>query len=49
MEQITWLDFGRYSSWPSPWILKVKYGIRYISAKIGPIPTKQKANIAIEL
>ena len=43
--------------WPSEltltltmtYILKVKYGICYISAKNGPIATKQKANISIEL
>ena len=37
--------------WPShwPWIFKVKYGICYISTKSGPIATKQKANISIEL
>ena len=35
--------------WPRPWIFKVKYGICYISAKNGPIATKQKANISIEL
>ena len=43
--------------WPSgltlamiwPWIFKVKYGISYISAKSGPIATKWKANISIEL
>ena len=35
--------------WPWPWIFKVKYGICYISAKNGPIATKQKANISIEL
>ena len=37
--------------WPWPWplIFKVKYGICYISAKSGPIATKQKANISIEL
>ena len=34
--------------WPWPWIFKVKYGICYISAKNGPIATKQKANILIE-
>ena len=28
--------------WPWPWIFKVKYGISYISAKSGPIATKQK-------
>ena len=27
---ITWLDFSRSSSWPRPWIFKVKYGIWYI-------------------
>ena len=31
------------------WILKVKYGICYISTKSGPIATKRKANISIEL
>ena len=46
--KITWLDFGRFSSWPWP-IFKVKYGICYISAKNGPIATKQKVNISIEL
>ena len=35
--------------WPWPWIFKVKYGICYISVKNGPIATKQKANISIEL
>ena len=37
--------------WPWPWpsIFKVKYGICYISAKSGPIATKRKANISIEL
>ena len=37
--------------WPWPWpsIFKVKYGISYISAKSGPITTKRKANISIEL
>ena len=46
---ITWLDFGRFSFWPWYWIFKVKYGIWYISAKNGPVATKQKANISIEL
>ena len=35
--------------WPWPWIFKVKYGISDISAKSGPIATKWKANILIEL
>ena len=35
--------------WTWPWIFKVKYGICSISAKNGPIATKQKANISIEL
>ena len=35
--------------WPWPWIFKVKYGIRYILSKNGPIATKQKANISIQL
>ena len=35
--------------WPWPWIFKVKYGIFYISAKNGPIGTKQKANISIKI
>ena len=35
--------------WPWPWIFKVKYRICYISAKKGPIATKRKANISIEL
>ena len=35
--------------WPWHWIFKVKYGICYISTKSGPIATKQKANISIEL
>ena len=39
--------------WPWPWtwswIFKVKYGICYISAQSGPIATKRKANISIEL
>ena len=46
---ITWLDFGRFSLWPWPWIFKVKHGICYISSRNGPIATKQKANILIEL
>ena len=44
--QITWLDFGRFSSWPWTWIFKVKYGICYISAKNRPIATKQKAEFS---
>ena len=36
-------------SWPWPWIFKVKYRICYISAKNGPIASKRKANISIEL
>ena len=47
--QITWLDFGPFSSRLWPWIFKVKYGICYISAKNGPIVTKRKPNISIEL
>ena len=35
--------------WPWPWIFKVKYRVCYISAKNGPIATKRKANILIEL
>ena len=37
--------------WPWPWprFFKVKYGMCYISAKNGPIATKQKANISIEI
>ena len=35
--------------WPWPWIFKVKCGICSISAKNGPIATKWKANISIEL
>ena len=37
--------------WPWPWlgIFKVKYVICYISAKNGPIATKRKTNISIEL
>ena len=35
--------------WPWPWIFKVKHWIYYISAKNGPIATKQKANMSIEL
>ena len=35
--------------WPWPWIFKVKYRISYISAKSGPIATKWKTNISIEL
>ena len=35
--------------WPWLWIFKVKYRIHYISTKNGPIATKQKANILIEL
>ena len=47
--KINWLDLGRFSSWPWPWIFKVKYRIGYISAKNGPIATKQKANTSNEL
>ena len=41
----------RISPWPWPWswIFKVKYGICYISAKNGPIATKQKANILTQM
>ena len=46
---MTWLDFGWFSSWPWPRFFKVKYGICNISAKNGPIATKRKANISIEL
>ena len=46
---ITWLDFGQFLSWPWPRFFKVKYAICYISAKSGPIATKRKANISIEL
>ena len=35
--------------WPWPWIFKVKYRICCISAKIGQIASKRKANISIEL
>ena len=35
--------------WPWPWVFKVKYRICYISTKSGPIATKRKANISIEL
>ena len=35
--------------WPWPWIFKVKYGICYLLAKNGPIATKQKTNISIEI
>ena len=35
--------------WPWPWIFKIKYGICYVSTKSGPIATKRKANISIEL
>ena len=35
--------------WPWPWIFKVRYEISYISAKNGPIATKRKANISIDL
>ena len=38
-----------YWPWPWPYIFKLKYGICYILAKNGPIATKQKANISIEL
>ena len=36
-------------SWPWPWIVKVKHWICYISAKNGPIATKRKASISIDL
>ena len=45
---ITWLDFGRFSSWSWPRSFKVKYGICYILVKNDPIARKQKANISIE-
>ena len=35
--------------WPWPWLIKVKYGICYISAKNGAIATKRKANISIDV
>ena len=35
--------------WPWPWIFKVKNRICFISAKNGPIATKRKANISIQL
>ena len=35
--------------WPWPWIFKVKYWTCYISSKNGPIFSKWKANISIEL
>ena len=35
--------------WPCLWIFKVKYGIRYIWAKNGPIAMKEKANISVNL
>ena len=38
---ITWLDFRRFWSWPWSWIVKVKYGICYISATNGPIATER--------
>ena len=39
---ITWLDFGRFSSLPWPWIFKVKYWIGYISAKMVRLPRNKK-------
>ena len=42
--QINWLDFGRFSSWPWPWIFNVKYRIGYISAKNDPIATKRHSD-----
>ena len=47
--QITWLDFGWFSSCPWASIFKVKYEICFISAKNGPIATKRKANTSSEL
>ena len=44
---ITTLDFIRFSLWPWPWIFKAKFC--YITAKNGPIATKQNANLSIEL
>ena len=35
-------------SWPWPSVFKVQYVICYISAKNGPIGTKQKTNISIK-
>ena len=37
----TWLDFGRFSSWPWLWIFNVKYGICYISAKMIRLPRNE--------
>ena len=44
-QQNVWLDFGRFP----PSIFKIKHGICCISAKNGPIATKQRANTLIEL
>ena len=43
-QKITWLDLSQFSSWPWPWIFKVKYQICCISQKNGPIARKQKNN-----
>ena len=56
-EKQTYRLNSRAQMWPSgltldmtlTWIFKVKCGICYISAKNGPIATKRKANILIEL
>ena len=45
---ITQLDFGQPWSWLWPQIVKDKYKICYISAKNGPISSKQNANISSE-
>ena len=46
---ITWLDFSRFLLWPWPRFVKAKCGICCISAKSGPVATKWKANILVEL
>ena len=40
---------NRVLPWHWPWIFKVKFGICYISVKSGPIATKWKWNLLIEL
>ena len=46
---IFWLDFGQYRSWLWPWIFKIQYPICYIPGKNGPIATKWKTSISIEV
>ena len=48
-KHIDWTLVLKFDHRVWPWIFKVKYRICYVSAKNGPIATKRKANISIEL